>query len=302
MEKMQKATHDGEVRIGDVVIPCAVLDNGERVLSQRATQKAIGMHERAGGLRKEDENIGAQRLPRFLTATNLKPFIEKELTARTDPILYKPPHGGRSAYGYTAELLTQVCKVFLAARDAGALTEQQRHIAAQCDLLMRGFAHVGLIALIDEATGYQEVRDRLALQQILDMYLRKEFAAWARRFPKEFYREMFRLKGWQWNGISLNRPSVVGHYTNDLVYARLAPKVLDELRKRNPPDEKGRRKVKHHQWLTEDVGHPALAQHLHAVIGLMRAAANWPQFHRMLERAFPKPGETPMLPFKEEDV
>ena len=77
-------------------------------------------------------------------------------------------------------------------------------------MLTRGLAHIGIIALVDEATGYQEVRDKLALQAILDAYLRKELAAWAKRFPDEFYREMFRLKGWQWQGMSVNRPQIVG--------------------------------------------------------------------------------------------
>jgi len=48
---------------------------------------------------------------------------------------------------------------------------------------VRGFARVGIIALVDEATGYQEVRNKLALQAILDAFLRKELAAWAKRFP-----------------------------------------------------------------------------------------------------------------------
>jgi hypothetical protein len=78
--------------------------------------------------------------------------------------------------------------------------------------------------------------------------------------------------------------------TNDIVYERLAPGILEELEQRNPKDEKGRRPRRHHQWLTDDVGHPALAQHLHAVTGIMRASKDWKQFHDILDRAFPKRG------------
>jgi hypothetical protein len=92
----------------------------------------------------------------------------------------------------------------------------------------------------------------------------------------------------------------VGKLTNDVVYERLAPALLDELQNRNPKDERGRRKTTHHQWLTEDVGHPALAQHLHAVIGLMRASGNWKQFHDLLDKAFPKRGSVLQLEFLEE--
>jgi hypothetical protein len=84
----------------------------------------------------------------------------------------------------------------------------------------------------------------------------------------------------------------VGKYTNDLIYERLAPGILEELEARNPKDERGYRRGKHHQLLTEDVGHPALAQHLHATIGFMRASAGWDQFYRLFNRAFPKKGAT----------
>ena len=107
-----------------------------------------------------------------------------------------------------------------------------------------------MIALVDEATGYQETRDRKALQSILDKYLCKELAAWSETFPDEFYKELFRLRGWQCRGMKINRPSVVGRYTNDIIYERLAPGILDELIERNPEDEKGQPKHRHHQWLT----------------------------------------------------
>lgn len=90
--------------------------------------------------------------------------------------------------------------------------------------------------------------------------------------------------------MSVARPGVVGKYTNDIVYERLAPGILEELRSLNPKQDDGNRVRRHHQFLTDDVGHPALAQHLHAVIGLMRASATWEQFKSMLDRAFPKKG------------
>jgi hypothetical protein len=112
---------------------------------------------------------------------------------------------------------------------------------------------------------------------------------------------MFRLKGWQWRGMSINRPILVGKYTDDIVYQRLAPGVRNELRKRNPRDETGKRKQRHHQWLTEDIGIPALSHHLSGVMALMRASPNYEAFKRMLARAFPKPGQQLELSYMEEE-
>jgi hypothetical protein len=291
-----RATHRGEIVIGDTRIPCAVLDTGRRVLTENGITNAL-LGSRSGAskrLKKSQLEAGAP-VPLFLAPDRLKPFISQEvMDGPLAPVQYLD--GTRTVTGYDATVLPAVCEIWLKARDAGALQAQQIDKAQQADILMRGLAHVGVVALVDEATGYQEVRDRLALQAILDKFLRTEFAAWAKRFPDEFYKEMFRLKGWSYNPLSVARPGVVGRYTTDVVYERLAPGIVEELERINPKNDRGNRKVRHHQWLSEDIGHPALSQHLHAVIGFMRATANWDDFISLLDRAFPKKGHTiPMM-------
>ena len=225
-------------------------------------------------------------LPRILEQKAVKPFISNELSACAEhPYEFQPPRGGRTAYGYDAALLPMMCEAILDAEKGGAF-EKNPEPARIANLLLRGFARVGIVALIDEATGFQEIRDKKALAAILDKYLRKELAAWAKRFPDEFYKEMFRLRDWNWS--YLKRPAYVGKLTNDVIYERIAPGLLEELNKRSPKNEEGKRKGTLQQLFTDDIGHPALAQHLHAVIGLMRATSNWEGFYRLLQRAFPK--------------
>jgi hypothetical protein len=291
------ASHEGDFRVGEANITAAVLPGGQRLLTQATFLRALGRS------RSPKAGTGVlstvDGLPFFLQAEVLKPFISEELVKSTAPIFFRTTKG-KKAVGYDAELLPRVCEVYLRFRDQYAaqgetVPNQYKHIIYACDVLMRGLAHVGIVALVDEATGYQEVRDRLALQAILDAYLRKELAAWARCFPDEFYQEIFRLRGWTWRGMKINRPQVVAKYTNNIVYERLAPGILEELQTRNPI-QNGRRRVKHHQWLTEDVGHPALAQHLYAVIALMKVSSSWSGFLRMLDKAFVRRGENFYLP------
>jgi len=146
------------------------------------------------------------RHPRLLRARRTRPrgrAAEQIMNSRlftATPIIFRTKTGQR-AVGYDARLLPLVCEVYLKFRDdcladTGEVPSQYHHIIQACDALMRGLATVGIIALVDEATGYQELRDRQALQAILDQYLRKEFAAWAKQFPDEFYREIFRLRNW----------------------------------------------------------------------------------------------------------
>lgn len=289
-----QAAHEGILKVGQ--IPCAVLEDGTRVLSERGVTKALG--GKRGGSHWKRRREGGADLPVFISANNLRPFIDKDLeVALKEPIRYRPKGGGGTANGFNAELLPKICDVLLKARAAGKIRPTQEHIAVQAEILVRGFAHVGIIALVDEATGFQVIRDRDALQEILDRFLKKELAAWAKRFPDEFYEQLFRLKGWQWKGMKINRPQVVGHYTKDLVYERLAPGILRELESRNPRNLRGERNAKHHQWLTEDIGHPALSRHIYALIGFMRACSDWKQFYGLVKRAFPKKGDVLFLPF-----
>lgn len=298
-DTIPRATHYGELQIGEITIPCAVLQDGTRLITQRGMFVALGRHKNPS---KGQDAIDSR--PAFLAANNLSPFISKELERSWSPIKFKLPKGsggakGNIAFGYDAKILPYVCNVFLDAKEQGKLLPNQDHIAQSCKSLQRGFSIVGIIALIDEATGYQEVRDRDALRQILEAYLRQELAAWVKRFPDEFYREIYRLRGWPWQGMGKNRYSAVAHYTKDLVYERLAPGVLEEMETRNPRDERGNRKSAHHQWLSEDLGIPKLQEHFAAVIALQKAHDNWDDFYKAMNRALPKKTEMPLFDFAE---
>lgn len=206
------------------------------------------------------------------------------------------------AYGYEATILPEICDAILAAREAGKMNFQQDHIAKKAEILVRAFAKVGINALVDEATGYQEVRDREALQEILKRYISEELLAWVKTFPMEFYKQIFRLKGWNWNAGRMS--PIMGNIVNDLVYARLAPGVLEQLRKRNPVTEKGYREHQHFQHLTADVGHPALTRHLYELIGMARpfGFGEYAKFYELVERTFPKVNTSLLLPFEEEQA
>jgi hypothetical protein len=295
ISKLPRATHTGELKIGDAVLICAVLEDGTRVLTQQTFAKTLGRTGAGQRLR------AAEGIPTFLSAANLEPYIGDELRQSWNPILFRPKSGSRRgfAYGYKAELLPQVCNVYLEAEASGKLKGQQKGIAQQCGILVRALATVGIVALVDEATGYQEARDKQALHKILEAYIARELLPWAKRFPDEFYKELFRLRGWQYSPMSPKGPRYAGQLTNEIVYDRLPPGVLNELRRKNPVVD-GRREHKHHQFLTEDIGNPHLEKHLAVVTALMRASPNWGWFKRLLERAIPKPNTPQQLDFLED--
>lgn len=271
------AEFKGTLNIGGKKIPCAVLNDGRRVVVQREVVYLLT------GNKKGD-------LGRYFKPANLAPYVPEKFRDKTlDQTIIKFGFDGRASHGFEGEDLIDICYMYIEAKKDGKLLKSQYHLADQSEIIIKSFAKLGVIGLIDEVTGYQKVRKDDALQKILDAFISKELAAWVKRFPDEFYNEMFRLKGWNWN--TLKRPAVVGTYTNDIIYERLAPNLVEELKKKTPKNESGNRNNKFHQWLTTDVGHPALSQHLYAVIGLMRTCQTWEQFKRLINRAFPKKGD-----------
>jgi hypothetical protein len=284
-----RATHAGELVIGDARIACAVLETGKRLLTQETFLKAVGRAGKAKG-GKGSKALVAQStpgLPPFLAAENLEQFITDSLREAATPIMFRGVRGNR-AFGYEATLLPKVCEVYLRARDEGELLDSQKHIAKQADTLMRGLAHVGIIALVDEATGYQEQRAKDELAQILAAYVSEELRPWVKTFPDEFFRQIYRLQNWPYRAGNAKRTPYVGRLINKYVYEPLPPGVLDELRLRNPVTERGYRKHKHFQLLTADTGDLHLDRQIATVTTLMRVSTDKNQFDELFDRAFQK--------------
>ncbi len=294
-----QALRAAPLSIVGIEFDCAVLDDREntRVVSETRFMAAMGMY-RSGALstrRKREE--GSALIPLSLAHKNLKPFIDKHLSAsHFNPLSYRTPEGSLVTVGLPASVIPKICEVWIDADRAGVLGPRQKQIAERADILLRGFAHVGIIALIDEATGYQDSRPQLALAKILEQFVAKEYRKWTRTFPVDYYRELCRLKEVPFpTEPPLRLPQYFGHLTNDLIYQRLAPGVLAELRRKNPVVKPGQRKHKHFQWLTEGVGDPRLREHLWKVITLMQVFGNWDQFYEAIERILPRFSKQPLL-------
>lgn len=288
-----KATYLGDLNIGDMTLPCAVLSNGTRVVSARGMSEAFGRVRSGAQYRSARENDDdGVTTPIFLAGKSLKPFIPEALAMElSKPIKYRSNRGGLPASGVRAELIPEICEVWLKARDAGALRlEAMKQNAAKADLLMRGLARVGIIALVDEATGYQADRERDELSKILEAYIAEELRPWVRMFPHEFFKQIHRIQGWTYNEGDTRGPRYIGKLINKYVYDRLPPGVHDKLRELNP-SVNGRRKHKHFQHLTDETGIPHLDKQIAAVTTLLAVSDDKPMFESLLKKRFPKQGD-----------
>jgi len=285
---LPKATHEGTLKIGNQEINCAVLNNGKRIISERAVFNVFGRPARGKRDIGEAGEIGEIVYPAFMDAKNLRDYISDDDIQNIRRLEYISTTG-KKGFGYEAIVIPVVCNVYLSARDSKALTPNQQPLAIMSDMIVRSLSKVAIVALIDEATGYQEERDRNELNKLLEKYLSAERLVWAKMFPKEFFKEIYRLKNWHYpNGNGNKHNSYVGKLINRIVYEKLPEGVLDALREKNPTDPiKKRRKSKHHQYLSPDIGQPDLRDHLLQVTALMRGSSDWTSFEKILDKAFP---------------
>jgi hypothetical protein len=281
----QKALLKGVLPIGGIELSCAVLQDGTRVLLQTSVFKAFSRSKRGLSKKRQDEakietNDGVLQLPAFVAASNLKPFIGKELIEVLQPVEYLD--GTKKAFGYKAEILPELCNLYLEVRRQGVIVPQQEPLAVQAEVLLSSFAKVGITALIDEATGFQYDREYNALRILLERYIEEGIQKWVKRFPDKFFKEMDRLYH---NPITkpTKRPQYYGKFINKYIYQPLEHGyVKQELDKRNITDE-GRRRARFHQWLTE-FGVNQLTIQMGRVLGLMEISPNLRRFKDYAKR------------------
>jgi hypothetical protein len=297
---LPKATHTGELRLVDVTMPCAVLEDGTRVLTQSDFMTAMGMYY-SGWVANNVPDITDMvpaAIPHFLAQKTLIPFVNKHLGHLPDIVLKYRTTNGTMAHGIRAEIIPSICDIYLDAEAVGGLGVRQKKIAQRAMLLMRALAHVGIVALVDEATGYQRDRARDALAKILEAYVAKELQPYVKTFDAAYYEHTFRLRGLPFPPEKAHyRPGYFGHLTNDVVYKRLAPGVLEALKEESKKIQKSTKLFQ----LTAGYGRQELLKHLGMVVGLMKLSDDWQEFMAKLNRVAPRYGETFALELEEKD-
>ena len=271
-DKRRVSLFKGDVKFANISVPCHVLNDGSRVIAQREVIKALTGQERPSG-----------SITRIIEADNLAPYINSDSIAKKiiQYDLSGPGHQ-MSAYGYEATLLVEICEAFLKARDNGVLTTGQQKIAQVADIILRACAKVGIIALIDEATGYQKVRAENALRLKLEAFIAEDMQEWARMFPQEFFIELARLENVKYS--PRNRPLRWGKYVMGFVYYAFDKDVARELKRRTPNPHYGQNL---HQWLRE-FGREKVSAQLYQVLGVMKTCRDMDEFRRKFAFVFKK--------------
>lgn len=255
----------GKLKIGDLELECHVLNDERRVFTQGEMVRAL-----TGG-------TDSSNLARYLRSKALE-----NIDFSGGPIRFRIPGNPQLAVGSEATLLIEICEAYLDARFQGDLRPHQKKLARQAEIIVRACAKTGIIALIDEATGYQKVRAKNALQVKLQAFIADDLQDWALMFPQEFWIELARLEGVHYSARS--RPLRWGKYIMLFVYDAIDADVGKELRKKNPNPRFLRN---HHQWLKK-FGRDKVHDHLERVITIMKLCNSMDDFREKFARVFQK--------------
>lgn len=265
VEEVPFSMFRGTLKFGDMDIECHVLNDGKRVFTQGEVVRVL-----TGGT--ESSNLG-----RYL---GRNPLIGNDFSV--GPIPFKVPGNPQIAIGSEATLLVEICEKYLDARSQNLLKPSQRKLAAQAEIVVRVCAKVGIVALVDEATGYQQVRAKNALQLKLQAFIADEMQEWARMFPEDFWLELARLEGVHYSPRS--RPLRWGKYVMMFVYDAIDADVGKWLRENNPDP---RFLQNHHQWLKK-FGREKVHDQIMQVIAVMKLCHDMTDFKSKFAHVFKK--------------
>lgn len=291
--------YDGILNLNGLEIPCYVLEDGRRVLS------TLGMQRALGAIENEPEQRSSGRLAEVLNSKIVSRCISEENISSKFPSItcFK---GSTQIKGYEAPVLPEICEIMLQVRDYALannieLGSRQKAVILQSDIIIRALARVGIIALIDEATGYQYDREKDELQKILTAYISDEILKWQLTFTDDFYKEVYRLWGLPFIPKYIrNKPSFIGKLTNKYIYELLPKGVVDKIKERTGKTEKGNWKYKWHQSLTPEIGREHLKKQIIEVTTLMSISQSKEQFDSLFQQKYNTSPVQLQLEFNEE--
>jgi len=223
---------------------------------------------------------GGNAFLRTVTRKGVRSAISENLWQKIDnPIVFKYLGGDSAdsqlptADGYEATTLIEVCDALIQARNDDLLEKSQYFLAVQAEIIIRSAAKLGIIALVDAATGYIEDIKKEEYLKLWQEFVQQEFRQCDQEFPNQYADMIYKIYGLKRkNPKSFKHPQFFGWFTRKYIYHPLANSrgaILDLLDEANPiVYAGGTRKFKLHQFLTEQVGLPALRQHLWQTIGI----------------------------------
>src|ERR1017187_84372 len=278
-----EALCEGAMEIGSVQIECYVLDNLKRVIHKRGMAKALGMKSEGGNV-----------FMRAMGRKGLGSVIGEELRSKLDnPLIFKTLTADLG-HGYDATILIDICDAIIEAAKTDKLGPNQEDLAKQAEIIIPASAKLGIVALVDDATGFIADKRREQYKELFREFIREEIKLYDEpQFPDQLFDVIYKIYGLPRKSDTQNHPQFFGKFIRKYIYEPLANSngaILEMLDEKNPVVYvNGGRRYKMYNFLSDVVGMPKLKAHFWQVIGIGNSVKNKAQFERSFYTAFPGP-------------
>lgn len=224
---VKSVTKRGVLQLGDAAFDVYVLETGARVCTQRTLVKSLGgsggklttlIGEKTAGALDLGEGIRFQTLD------------------------------GIQALGRQVGDIGKLCAQIVELQMAGVLPPEKIDLARAANRLNAVLAGIALEALVDEVTGYQEVRAGDYLRSRLQFALREEMDEWQRMWKRATFQSICAVYGRRY--LKGAPPRWLSAIIDKIHRRAFGEDVARALRDLNP-DPKF--KSNHHQLLTDPV-------------------------------------------------
>ena len=278
---LPEAESQGVLPIGDVSIDCYVLKDRRRLIHKRAMARALGL--------KSD---GGNAFMKTLSRKTLGSMIPEELRLKIENHIVFKPLSGDPAHGYEASVLIDLCGALMDAEPY--LPPSQKFLARQAEIIIRAAAKVGIVALVDEATGFIDDKRREEYRELWTQFVRDEARKWEQpEFPEALFEIFYKTYGLKRiNPDSSKHPKFFAKLIRKYIYQPLLNSngaILELLDEKNPVVyANGGRRYKLWQFLTEEVGLPAVRAQIWQVVGIGKGSKNKAQLASRFYESFPE--------------
>lgn len=278
---LPEANSQGVLPIGDIKVDCYVLKDGRRLIHKRAMARALGL-----------KSEGGNALMKTLGGKTLSPLMPASVRDKIDNPIVFTPLSGDPAHGYEATVLIDLCDALIDAEPE--LLPSQKFLARQAEIIIRAAAKVGIVALIDEATGFIADKRREEYREIWQECIRDEARKWeAREFPDDLFDIFYKTYGLKrTNPDTTQHPKFFAKLIRKYIYEPLLNSngaILEILDEKNPVVyANGGRRYKMWQFLTDEIGLPAIRAQIWQFVGIGKGAKNKHQLTSRFYESFPE--------------
>ncbi len=272
-DNIKIAEYTGKISFNGCNLYCAVLKDGTRIIVSRSLANVLG--RKGSGSDWEKKRKEGVLLPEYVSAEYLRDFIPENLKNKlSNPIKYQLGKNKFIQEGIEATSLSDILYVWMDADKKGALGKRQKKVAETAYILSKAISKVGVIALVDEATGFQKYRKKDALRQLVEFYVIEEARKWTKEFTDRFFEGLDSIYKNE-KTTPRTRPKYYGKFINTYVYSPIEKGKIFLALKENQKKSKHKRL---HQFLSQDIGLSVLRNRIGRISALLDISPNLRKF------------------------